>query len=75
MGPYDKFDLLIKSGDVIDPSQSLRDKRDIGIRYGLIEAVEPDISAACAYRIATRSWSTQPRTAPAAHWEGNVFSH
>ena len=32
MGPDDKFDLVIKGGDVLDPSQSLRGKRDIGIR-------------------------------------------
>jgi dihydroorotase len=36
MGPNDKFDLLIKGADVLDPSQSLRGRRDIGIRYGLI---------------------------------------
>ena len=29
MGPNDKFDLVIKGGDVLDPSQSLRGKRDI----------------------------------------------
>jgi dihydroorotase len=46
MGPDDKFDLVIKGGDVLDPSQSLRGRRDIGIRYGLIEAVEPNIPAA-----------------------------
>jgi dihydroorotase len=51
MGPDDKFDLLIKGGDVLDPSQSLRGKRDIGIRYGLIEAVEADIPAARALRV------------------------
>jgi dihydroorotase len=48
MGPNDKFDLLIKGGEVIDPSQSLRGKRDIGIRWGRIEAVEADIPAARA---------------------------
>ncbi len=48
MGPNDKFDLVIKGGDVIDPSQSLRGKRDIGIRWGLIEAIEDDIPAARA---------------------------
>ncbi|WP_223969872.1 amidohydrolase family protein [Bradyrhizobium sp. RD5-C2] len=48
MGPDDKFDLVIKSGDVIDPSQSLRGKRDIGIRWGLIEAIEEEIPAARA---------------------------
>lgn len=51
MGPDDKFDLLIKGGDVLDPSQSLRGRRDIGIRYGLVEAVEPDIPAARAQRV------------------------
>jgi dihydroorotase len=48
MGPNDKFDLVIKGGDVLDPSQSLRGKRDIGIRWGVIEAVEADIPAARA---------------------------
>src|SRR5262247_2128050 len=51
MGPDDKFDLVIKGGDVLDPSQSLRGKRDIGIRYGLIEAVEADIPASRALRV------------------------
>src|SRR5262245_21453916 len=51
MGPNDKFDLLIKGGDVLDPSRALRGKRDIGIRYGLIEAVEPDIPAERALRV------------------------
>jgi dihydroorotase len=51
MGPNDKFDLVIKGGDVLDPSQSLRGKRDIGIRYGLIEAVDADIPAARALRL------------------------
>jgi dihydroorotase len=50
MGPNDKFDLVIKGGDVVDPGQSLRGKRDIGIRWGVIEAVEPDIPAARALR-------------------------
>jgi dihydroorotase len=48
MGPNDKFDLVIKGGDVLDPSQSLRGKRDIGIRWGAIEAVEAEIPAARA---------------------------
>src|SRR5712671_3584880 len=51
IGPDDKFDLLIKGGDVLDPSQALRGRRDIGIRYGLIEAVEADIPAARALRV------------------------
>ena len=48
MGPNDKFDLVIKGGDVLDPSQSLRGKRDIGIRWGVIEAIENDIPPARA---------------------------
>ena len=45
MGPTDKFDLVIKGGDVLDPSQQLRGRRDIGIRWGVVEAVEETISA------------------------------
>ena len=51
MGPNDKFDLVIKGGEVLDPSQNLRGKRDIGIRYGVIEALEADIPAARANRV------------------------
>ncbi len=53
MGPDDKFDLLIKGADVLDPSQGLRGKRDIGIRYGLIEALAEDIPAARSNRTLT----------------------
>jgi dihydroorotase len=48
MGPTDKFDLVIKGGEVLDPSQGLRGKRDIGIRWGVIEAVEAEIPSARA---------------------------
>jgi dihydroorotase len=51
MGPQDRFDLVIKNGDVLDPSQNLRGKRDIGIRFGVIEAVDADIPAARALRV------------------------
>lgn len=51
MGPGDKFDLLIKGGEVLDPSQKLRGIRDIGIRYGVVEAVEPSIPAERALRV------------------------
>jgi Predicted amidohydrolase len=50
MTPFDKFDLVIKGGDVLDPSQSLRGKRDVGIRWGVIEAVEADIPVGRASR-------------------------
>jgi dihydroorotase len=48
MGPNDKFDLVIKGGDLLDPGQSLKGKRDIGIRWGVIEAIEAEIPAARA---------------------------
>jgi len=51
MGPNDKFDLLIKGGDVLDPSQRLRGIRDIGIRHGVIEAVQADVPADQALRV------------------------
>ena len=54
MGPNDKFDLLVKGGEVLDPSQNLRAKRDIGIRFGLIEALEADIPADKAHSGAER---------------------
>src|ERR1700694_1659405 len=51
MGRNDKFDLLIKGGEVLDPSQNLRAKRDVGLRFGRVEAVEADISAERALRV------------------------
>jgi dihydroorotase len=51
MGPNDKFDLVVKGGEVLDPSQNLRARRDIGIRFGVIEALEADISADKALRV------------------------
>jgi dihydroorotase len=55
MGPDDKFDLLIKGGDVLDPSQRLRAVRDIGIRNGVIEAVQADIPAERALKVINAS--------------------
>ncbi|HEY2559804.1 MAG TPA: amidohydrolase/deacetylase family metallohydrolase [Caldimonas sp.] len=51
MGPNDKFDLVIKGGELLDPSQKLRGKRDIGMRFGKIEAIEADIPAARGNRV------------------------
>ena len=51
MGPNDKFDLVIKGGEVLDPGQKLRGKRDVGIRYGVVEAVDAEIPAARANRV------------------------
>src|SRR5215831_16306793 len=51
MGPNDKFDLVIKGGEVLDPSQKLRGVRDVGIRFGVVEAIEPSIPAERALRV------------------------
>jgi dihydroorotase len=51
MGPGDKFDLLIKGGEVLDPSQSLQGMRDVGIRHGKVEEVAADIPADRAVRV------------------------
>ena len=51
MGPNEKFDLLLRNADVLDPSQNLRGKRDIGIRFGKIEAVEASIAPERANRV------------------------
>lgn len=51
IGPTKKFDLVIKGGEVLDPSQRLRGKLDVGIRYVRIEALEADIPAVRANRV------------------------
>lgn len=45
------FDLVIKGGEVIDPSQNLRGRRDIGVRSGLVAAIEEDIAPDRADRL------------------------
>src|SRR5712672_1360483 len=46
MGPNDKFDLVIKGGEVIDSRQALAGRWETRIRWGVIEAIEPEIPAA-----------------------------
>ena len=36
-------DLLLKGGEVIDPSQDIRAKLDVAVTDGVISAVAPDI--------------------------------
>ena len=48
VGGVDRFDLLIKGGDVLDPSQGLRGRRNIGIRNARVVAVEREIPAEMA---------------------------
>ena len=51
MGPNDKFDLLLRNANVLDPSQGLAGQRDIGMRYGLIELIAPNIPVERAHRV------------------------
>ena len=51
MAPADKFDLVIRNANLMDPSQGLSGQRDIGIRFGLIEAIEPTIAPDRAQRV------------------------
>ena len=43
-----KYDLIIKGGRVIDPSQALDDVRDVGLADGTVAAVEPALADADA---------------------------
>jgi dihydroorotase len=43
--PAIKYELVIANGEVLDPSQKLRGKRDVGIRFGQIAAIAPSIPA------------------------------
>ena len=43
--PALKYELVIANGDVVDPVQKTRAKRDIGIRFGQIAAVAASIPA------------------------------
>jgi dihydroorotase len=40
-----KYDLVLAGGDVLDPSQKLRARRDIGIKHRQISAVASSIPA------------------------------
>ena len=44
-------DLLLKGGEVIDPSQDIRAKLDVAVTDGVISAVAPDIDPAGAARV------------------------
>ena len=51
MGPADKFDLLIRNANTLDAGTGLSGMRDIGIRYGLIEAIDATIAPERAQRV------------------------
>ena len=42
--PALKYEVVIAGGEVLDPSQKLRAKRDIGIKHGQIAALAPSIA-------------------------------
>ena len=44
-------DLLLKGGEVIDPSQDIRAKLDVAVTDGVISAVAPDINPSGAARV------------------------
>jgi dihydroorotase len=46
-----KFDLVVKSGEVVDPSQGLRARLDAGIRDGRVVALEEGIAEGRAVRL------------------------
>ena len=50
LGPGEKYDLVIRGGEVLDPASKLRGIRDVAIRNGHIEAVEANIPADLAAR-------------------------
>jgi dihydroorotase len=47
----DTYDLLLKGGEVIDPSQDLHRPCDVAFRDGRVAALEPDIAAATAEEV------------------------
>ncbi|MCE5281761.1 MAG: amidohydrolase/deacetylase family metallohydrolase [Deltaproteobacteria bacterium] len=47
----DKFDLVIRGGEVLDPSQNLRARRDVGIRNAVVAALEPEIPASMGKQV------------------------
>ncbi len=47
----ERLDLLIRGGEVLDPGQGLRGRYDIGIRWGRIVQVEPQIPVETASQV------------------------
>src|SRR5438445_13754288 len=57
-----KYDLVIANADILDPSQRLRGKRDIGIKNGQIAVLSSTPIA--AHRSAQRYAPARQRTTP-----------
>ncbi|MBT2208799.1 amidohydrolase/deacetylase family metallohydrolase [Actinomadura sp. NEAU-AAG7] len=45
------YDLLVRGGRVLDPGEGLDGRRDVGVRGGVIAAVEPALDPASAARV------------------------
>ena len=43
IGGVDRYDLVVRGGEIIDPSQKLHGKFDLGIKHGKIAAIAPSI--------------------------------
>jgi dihydroorotase len=50
-GAVEKFDLLIRNAQVLDPSQNLNGMRDIGVRHGKIVALAANLPTEGAARV------------------------
>jgi dihydroorotase len=68
LGPNDKYDLVIKGGDVLDPSQGLRGRRVVGIKNGVVEAISAEIPAALALRVLDARGRTDARRPHRGTW-------
>lgn len=53
--PAKRYDLLIKNGHVIDPKNSINERRDVAIAGGKIAAVEKNIDPATATKVVDAS--------------------
>jgi|GEM_PF-5256849 len=47
-GAGERFDLVIRGGDVLDPGAGIEGRYDLGIRDGHVAAIEPAIDPASA---------------------------
>ena len=43
--PDQSLDLVVRGGRIIDPASGTDEQRDIGVKYGRIVAIEPDLGA------------------------------
>ena len=50
----ESYDLLLKNGDIVDPSQDMRRRGDVAFRDGRVAAVAADIPVAEAAEVADR---------------------